>query len=1100
MLRRHLEDRMLYLAFRRGWLRHGSLPPEVEPLLDEDPALALKRLVELKFLDPHHVKDLERDARSELSRFLDLTQDMARMPDQTLTSDSGRIRAVPATDTGEFRIWAKAAGVVEGEPWGPYRILGLVGEGSVGRVFRALDPDLGRPVALKILQRTDPTTLERFLNEARAQARIEHPCVAKVYRVGEEAGQPYIAMQFVDGLTLREAAPKLDLEEKVRLMAQVCEGVHAAHRLGIVHRDLKPSNIMLERADGGWRPVVLDFGLALTRESSGLTLAGHAVGTPKYMSPEQWKGLPLDRRSDVYSLGVSLYEILCGRAPFEGDHPLEVLRSAAETEPPRPRSLKKDLPADLETILLKALEKEPARRYDSAKALAQDLDRYLEGEPIAAKPPTRADLARRWFRRNRLAGGIAAASLLLILAVGGWATLALLRSRAQARAARLFGAQSERVEVLLAKAYALPKHDVSRTEDEVRRGLEILKGDMARLGREAEGPGLLALGRAHRALGDLEEAHLELAKAWEAGYRGPEVAAELGLVKAGLYRRLLAPLSGADRQERRRQLDESLLRPAQVLLRIAPAASLRPSELAAAELALTEGRHEEALRLADEAYQAQPWLFEALSLKAEVRMAQADDDFEGKRMGEAEEHLQKAAEDLARAKEIGRSAPSVYLLEARRRAEWIRVRTTAGKADPRDRELALAACDEAQALRPSSWAARLVRAAVHLHWAPSERQFGRDLRPELQLGVAAAEDALRLAPESNEVLAALAFLWWRWAAEDEIDGLDPRRALSRSLAALEKGLKHPEEAPTLHLRMGNCYTTQAIFELRSGVDPEPSVAQAELHYRESARLKPSGQPLSDLIWVLAVRAQARLWRGEDPTPVAAAAEPLYAEANRLMPSYFFTKINLADVRLAVAEHRAGRGLDPAWELARTRELGQAALADAPARAAYALPILGRTALLRGEWLLRQGADPSEELKDARQRVEEALRLRPGRGDNLRLLLRVRLAELRALPAWDAPRFEALSRDLHVLADKGDAEASLLLGRLEILGSQRGALADRSRHRAASMVSLRRCKELNPNLAALADAALREGEAAARAADLPDPARRRPSTETPDHGL
>lgn len=1088
---------MLYLAFRRGWLRHGHLGPDLEALLDTDPALALKRLVELQFLAPDHVKALELDARTEMGRFVDMTQDMLQLPGYDHATGPGEVRAVPSANSGEFRIWAKSAGVMEGEPWGPYRILGLLGEGSVGRVFRALDPDLGRPVALKILQRTDPTTLERFLNEARAQARIEHPCVAKVYRVGEEAGQPYIAMQFVDGTTLREAASLLDLEQRVRIAAQVCEGVHAAHRLGIIHRDLKPTNIMLERSpEGTWRPIVLDFGLALTRESSGLTMAGHAVGTPKYMSPEQWRGLPLDRRSDVYSLGVTFYEILCGRAPFEGDHPLEVLRAAAESEPPRPRSLNKDLPGDLETILLKALEKEPNARYDSAKALAQDLDHYLEGEPISARPPSKADRARRWFRRNKLAGGIAAASLLLLLGVGGWSALALLRSRAQAQAARRFGAESERIEVLLAKAYALPKHDVSRTEDEVRRSLGVLRADMVRLGREAEGPGLLALGRAHRALGDLEEAHQELSRAWAQGYRGPEVAAELGLVKAALYRQALAPLSGLSRDERRRQLDETLRNPALELLRQIPPASLRPSELASAELALTEGRHEEALRLADEAFAVQPWLFEALSLKAEVRMVQADEDFEGKRLPEAEAHLQQAAEDLAKAREIGRSAPSVYLLEARRCAEWVRVRTSGGQSDPADRARALAACDEAQELRPASWLARLSRAAVHLHWAPSERAFGRKLRPELQLGVTAAEDALRLAPDSNEVLAALAFLWWRWAAEDEIDGLDPRRALSHSLAVLEKGLKHPEEAPTLHLRMGNCFTTQALFELRSGVDPEASVAQAEAHYRESARLKVSGQPLSDLIWALSVRAQAMLWRGADPASVDAAAEALYLDANRLMPSYFFAKTNLADVKLSLAEYRLSKGQDPSRQLQRTRELGLAALNDAPPRAAYVHPVLGRTALLRAEWLLRQGGEAGEELREARGRMEEALRLRPGRSDNRRLLLRVRLAELRAAAGWDGPKAEGLARDIGALTATGDAEASLLLGRLQLLGAQRSGALQRATLRTAGEASLRRCKELNPNLSFLADLALREGgDAPARAAALAPP-----HLETIPHGL
>jgi len=1095
MLRRHLEDRMLYLAFRRGWLHHGPLGEDLEALLDADPAQALKRLVEEGFLAPDQVKALEQDARSELARFLDLTQDMLRMPDATLALEPGESRSVAPADTGEFRIWAKAAGVMEGEPWGPYRILGLLGEGSVGRVFRALDPDLGRPVALKILQRTDPTTLERFLNEARAQARIEHPCVAKVYRVGEEGGQPYIAMQFVDGATLREAAPLLDLEAKVRIAAQVCEGVHAAHRLGIVHRDLKPSNIMLERTpDGAWRPVVLDFGLALTRESTGLTLAGHAVGTPKYMSPEQWRGVPLDRRSDVYSLGVTIYELLCGRAPFEGDHPLEVLRASAETEPPKPRRLNPELAEDLETILLKALEKDPAARYDSARALAQDLDRFLEGEPIAARPPSAWRLARRWFLRHRLASGITGVPLPLPVALGGWAAWAQLRSRAQAGAARLFGAESERIEVLLAKAYALPMHDVSRTEDAVRASLVRMKARIDELGSAAEGPGHLALGRARRALGEFDEAHRELTRAWHLGYRGPEMAAEFGRVKAALYRRHLTQRHGTSIEDGQKQSENPLRSSAEALLQLMPTGPLRETGLARAELALTRGRFDEAHRLAEEAFQAEPWLFEALVLKAEIHMVQAEEAAEAKRLVEARAFLQEAGEDLARAREIGRSAPSVYLAEARRAAQWVRVSTNAGLAREEDRVRALAACGEAQQLRPGSAQARLSRAAVHLHWVPWLRVQGRPVHKELELGVAAAEDALKLAPQSSEGLATLAFLWWRRAAVDEEEGRDPRPALACSMGALEQGLKQAEEAPALHLRLGNCYTTQALYELRSGVDPEASVAQAEAHYRESARLRTSGQPLSDLLWALSIRAQATYWRGGDPAGVGEVAEAVFTEAHRLIPDYFFTKVNLAEVKLVQAEARLARGLDPTDHLARAGDLARMAQKVA-LREDFPLTLLGRAALLRGEWTLRRGADPRTDLVEARGHLQAALAIRRERKDLPRLLLRVRLAELQAAPAWNRPAFESMARELSNLA--GDAEAALLLGRLQALAGRRAEAASRPGHLASARASLRRAAGLNPNLAELAEADLRAlGDPGVRADARPGPS----PVESNTHGL
>ena len=187
--------------------------------------------------------------------------------------------------------------------WGRFEALELLGEGGMGRIFRALDPRLRRVVALKLLRRDDPALLQRFIQEAQLQARVDHPNVCRVYEVGEWRGQPYIAMQFLCGMTLQKAAPDLPLEALLHHMIEVCEGVHAAHRVGLIHRDLKPANLMIDRSeDGSTRACVLDFGLARGPEgNSGLTETGHVMGTLTYMSPEQVRGNTglLDRRSDV---------------------------------------------------------------------------------------------------------------------------------------------------------------------------------------------------------------------------------------------------------------------------------------------------------------------------------------------------------------------------------------------------------------------------------------------------------------------------------------------------------------------------------------------------------------------------------------------------------------------------------------------------------------------------------------------------------------------------------------------------------------------------------------------------------------------------------
>ncbi len=311
-----------------------------------------------------------------------------------------------------------------------YQVGEAIGRGGMGVVHRGHDRLLGHDVALKFLRTDDPGATARLFREARAQARVRHDGLCRVHDVGQLDGHAFIAMQLVPGPSLRELGPSLAVRERARVVRDVAVAVHAAHRVGLIHRDLKPSNVLCVTGDGGRvRPVVIDFGLARALDDSTITRAGQVMGTPAYMAPEQALGRTgeIDRRTDVYALGATLYELCAGAPPFTGADHHRVLDDVIGRPPAPLRPRHRDVPADLEAIALRCLRKDPAERYDSARAVAEDLDRFLAGEPIAARQGTIGWRLRQATRRGR--GWIALVGLIAIAAVvaavvvrrsGGW--------------------------------------------------------------------------------------------------------------------------------------------------------------------------------------------------------------------------------------------------------------------------------------------------------------------------------------------------------------------------------------------------------------------------------------------------------------------------------------------------------------------------------------------------------------------------------------------------------------------------------------------------------------------------------------------------------
>ncbi|KFE61930.1 serine/threonine-protein kinase [Hyalangium minutum] len=869
--------------------------------------------------------------------------------------------------------------------WERYQPVRFLGQGGMGRVYLAYDPVLRRNVALKFVRGDDPELQHRFISEAQAQARVEHERVCKVYEVGEVQGQPFIAMQYVEGCSLLDLIRELSLEQKVMVMQQVTEGVHAAHRAGLIHRDIKPTNILVERGeDGRWKPYVMDFGLARDWQREA-TVTGTVLGTPHYMAPEQARGevSQLDRRADVYSLGATLYVMLTGKTPIPGTNALEVLTNLATQEARPLREHNKNVPVDLEAIVLKCLEREPSARYDSARALAEDLGRFLNGEPVQARAVGTWYRLRKKARKHWALVSVASVALVLVLLALGKAELTRRDSAERERLSSHFTKVAGDVEAR-ARFIALSRlHDTRAERQELRTRLGEIERAMGESGEVAQGPGHYALGQGWLDLGDPAKAreHLEAAKA--AGYEDPQANVALALAMSQLYNEQLlslGQLASELRKARREELAVQYREPALNLLRESKNAQVNSSEYMKALLAFYEEHYDEALGQLNSLGERMPWFYEAPKLRGDILHVRAlmrwsDGQQTEKEKEQVQADLEEARRSYLRAADTAQSAPEVHCGLAR--VEWAAVSMALysnGEVAPHI-ERALQHLSRALQAAPDHAASWVLQATLYRNLAQSSHLQGQAAEKPLRQAIDSAQKALDLNPSNMEARKELGMDWLELATLHQKINQDPREPLQHALKVFKEFETTQSDYYVYH-GLGLIFTKQADYAESLGADSLLHRNEAIKAFQKSVELKDN----YEAGWVnLATQYYKRATLPKAPSPKEDLEQAWQAlqKSRELDRQNFLVRFQAGRVQLAQAQRLRDSGEDERPALTAALDACREGLAINPRMVElHNLKGLAHKEQARAAW--ERGEDPLPLMDQAQQAFDQARTLAPQR--------------------------------------------------------------------------------------------------------------------------
>lgn len=999
--------------------------------------------------------------------------------------------------------------------WTRYELLDVLGQGGMGVVYKARDRRLGRMVALKFIRLSDPKMAQRFLNEARAQARITHDNICKVYEVDEVAGQPYIAMEFVDGQSVLTISSQLSLVNKVKLMQDIADALHAAHRIGIIHRDMKPQNVLVEqKPDGRLRPVVMDFGLARdVRSRLNLTESGVVLGTPEYMSPEQARGNSgdqrIDARTDVYSLGAMLYELLCGQPPFEGSTSVQVLISVINDDVVPVRSRNPAIPDPLDMIVMNCLSKEPEGRYPTARALAEDLGRFLAGEPIHARRPSQSQSRPNSLRpvmtptpasqpsaaitQRHLhvgTGALLAFALLVTLAALVVVVVRVRMQRATAlrtasetqRAAQLFAKDVREFELFMRAAYALPLHNIRREQEHIRQRIAKVEGQLTSLPTENLGPAHYAIGRGLMLLRDWEAAQRQLEQALANGFDAPELHFALGLVYGARFERA-ADESRQNPDEgwvaqRLRQHEQEFLQPAQKHIDQAlsngnATAELEAPAYAAALSQYYRSQFDNALASIARAAAEAPWLPAIAELEARLLRERATQPTRKDAALYANYDLRRASEALRRAIDMARSNPSLYIEHAR---VGLLLMQRPEPSEPKQLlqqtyEQILDSCQKALVAQPELALAYSLIAAAEVTLAARLADRGEDPRTALERGEVALTEASRLSAKDAPLFLIanqLNIVRLRHLARQ---GQDIIPSLLTALDWAQQATKLYPAWTALFENQARLYMMRADHQAARGQEPKPDLEHASASLRHVLDLQMQSYTARTALGQVHLRlAQRAFSRGDNPQAALSQARELFGTvlASSGHAEDREAGAGLRETYLVEVEYRLLTSQEALLALAEGLQLARR-LSTVHKLDVEAQDGLARTLLINARLALGRGEDPAPYVTEAMQAIERGLKLRANDAELLAHEAELRLLTTRHLQQQRRPFDAELRRAFSALqaslaSHPQRSQSYVLLARYYLFSSETGPASAVSQALQRGLEASGRALDLSPGTA------------------------------------